>query len=34
MNLAMTGIVLGLAVSIPPDPNAVLCMNLASGGFR
>lgn len=34
MNVAMTGIALGLAVSIPPGPNTALCMNLACGGVR
>jgi threonine/homoserine/homoserine lactone efflux protein len=34
MNLALTGVVLGLAVSIPPGPNSMLCMNLACGGVR
>lgn len=34
MNLALTGVALGLAVSIPPGPNSMLCMNLACGGTR
>lgn len=34
MNLALTGMVLGLAVSIPPGPNSMLCMNLACKGVR
>jgi threonine/homoserine/homoserine lactone efflux protein len=34
MNVVLTGMALGLLVSMPPGPNAMLCMNLANGGVR
>jgi threonine/homoserine/homoserine lactone efflux protein len=34
MSLFLTGIVLGLVVSVPPGPNAALCINLACDGVR
>jgi threonine/homoserine/homoserine lactone efflux protein len=34
MGLFLTGIALGVVVSVPPGPNSALCVNLASGGFR
>lgn len=32
--LFATGIVLGVLVSVPPGPNAALCIDLARGGVR
>ncbi len=34
MTLIVTGIALGLIVSVPPGPNSALCVNLACGGMR
>jgi threonine/homoserine/homoserine lactone efflux protein len=34
MNVFLTGMALGLLVSVPPGPNSALCVNLASGGVR
>ncbi|HMJ72119.1 MAG TPA: LysE family transporter [Solirubrobacterales bacterium] len=34
MNLFATGIVLGIVISVPPGPNAALCIDLARGGVR
>lgn len=34
MSLIVTGIALGIVVSVPPGPNSALCLNLASGGVR
>lgn len=34
MNVVLTGMALGFVVSIPPGPNAMLCVNLACGGVR
>lgn len=34
MSLFVTGIALGIVVSVPPGPNSALCLNLASGGVR
>jgi threonine/homoserine/homoserine lactone efflux protein len=34
MGLFLTGIALGIVVSVPPGPNSALCVNLASGGVR
>jgi len=34
MDLFLTGITLGVVVSVPPGPNSALCIDLASGGVR
>ncbi len=34
MNVVLTGMALGLVVSVPPGPNTMLCVNLACGGAR
>lgn len=34
MSLFLTGIVLGLMVSVPPGPNTALCVNLGCEGVR